>query len=156
MALARCMPRVALALLLLAAPAVAEEAAAPGRAAIPPQVTVYKTATCGCCGAWARHLEAEGFLVRTRDVTDLAAVKRRLGVPAAAEACHTAVVDGYVIEGHVPAEDVARLLAERPRVRGLAVPGMPLGSPGMESDTPEPYDVRVIDDGGLGEVFAHH
>lgn len=125
-------------------------------AAIPAEVTVYKSPTCGCCTKWARHLEAHGFRVRLRDVADLAAVKRRFGVPPEAEACHTAVVEGYVVEGHVPAADVTRLLAEQPPVQGIAVPGMPLGSPGMESPRPEPYEVRVLDDTGLGGVFARH
>lgn len=146
--------------LLLAAPAAAGEPRAEGpgegAAAIPPGVTVYRTPTCGCCTKWARHLEAHGFPVRVRDVTDLDAVKRRLGVPREARACHTAVVDGYVVEGHVPAQDVARLVEEAPPVRGLAVPGMPHGSPGMESPHPEAYEVRVLDDTGLGGVFSRH
>ena len=119
-------------------------------------VRVYKTPTCGCCNEWIGHLEQNGFRVEATDVRDLAAVKRRHGVPPDAEACHTALVDGYVVEGHVPAADVARLLRERPDALGLAVPGMPLGSPGMESETPEPYTVHVFDEAGLGAVFARH
>lgn len=146
--------------LLLVAAAAGGQQAGPtwsGKPAeIPPEITVYKTPTCGCCTKWARHLEAHGFRVRAQDVADLGAVKRRLGVPPEAEACHTAVVQGYVVEGHVPAADVARLLAENPPVRGLAVPGMPKGSPGMESRDREPYAVRVLDDTGLGGVFSRH
>lgn len=148
-----------LAALALAAPPVSAEepAAASGASRTPAaEVTVYKTPTCGCCTKWARHLEAHGFRVQTQDVADLAAVKRRLGVPREAEACHTAVVQGYVVEGHVPAEDVARLLDESPPVQGIAVPGMPKGSPGMESPHPEAYEVRVLDDTGLGGVFSRH
>ncbi|MDX1650613.1 MAG: DUF411 domain-containing protein [Myxococcota bacterium] len=145
--------------LLVAASAAGEEGLREGasrRAPIPPDVTVYKTPTCGCCTEWARHLEAHGFPVRLRDVTDLEAVKRRLGVPDQARACHTALVGGYVVEGHVPAEDVTRLLDEAPPILGLAVPGMPRGSPGMEGPHPEAYEVRVLDDTGLGAVFSRH
>ena len=121
-----------------------------------PEVRVFKTATCGCCVAWVEHLEAAGFRVRAEDVADLAEVKRRHGVPAKLQACHTAVVEGYVVEGHVPASDVKRLLAERPPVAGIAVPGMPHGSPGMESPTPEPYAVIGFDGDGPAGVFARH
>jgi hypothetical protein len=105
---------------------------------------------------WADHLAANGFRVETSDVRDLDGVKRRYGVPADSEACHTAVVEGYVVEGHVPASDVERLLDERPAVRGLVVPGMPLGSPGMESPTPEPYTVYAFDESGSRTVFSRH
>jgi hypothetical protein len=94
-------------------------------------ITVYKTAGCGCCEQWVEYLRAEGFKVTAVDKPDLAAIKRSLGVQPAYESCHTAVVDGYVIEGHVPAGPIRRLLAERPATRGLAVPGMPTNSPGM-------------------------
>jgi len=94
--------------------------------------------------------------VETTDVGDLNAVKRRHGVPPNAEACHTALVDGYVVEGHVPASDIERLLRERPSVRGLVVPGMPHGSPGMESATPEPYTVYAFDEAGGRSVFSRH
>ena len=119
-------------------------------------VQVYKTPSCGCCGKWAEHLEASGFEVQTTDVADLGEVKQRYGVPTGSEACHTAVVDGYVVEGHVPASDIARLLRERPAVRGLVVPGMPLGSPGMESPTPEPYAVYAFDAAGELSEFSRH
>lgn len=125
-------------------------------AALPP-VTVYKTASCGCCGAWVEHLQAAGFQALVHDVTDLAAVKQQLGVPQALGSCHTATVGGYVIEGHVPAPDIARLLAQRPAATGLAVPGMPVGSPGMErGDQVDPYAVMLWGEGGAPTVFAEH
>lgn len=122
-----------------------------------PLVTVYKTATCGCCSKWADHIEAAGFPVKTVDVTDLGAVKAEHGIPAAYGSCHTAVVDGYAVEGHVPAEDVKRLLAERPQAAGLAVPGMPIGSPGMETPgrRADRYEVLLVQDGDA-TVFARH
>jgi hypothetical protein len=102
------------------------------------------------------HLRKSGFAVDARDVVDVAAVKRKHGVPAALESCHTALVDGYVIEGHVPADVIDQLLRERPKIVGLAVPGMPLGSPGMESSaqTPQPYEVIAFDLRGLRRVYA--
>ena len=121
-----------------------------------PLLTVYKTPTCGCCAAWAEYMEREGFRVETRDVTTLADVKDSLGVPSDLSSCHTGTVEGYVVEGHVPAEQVRRMLAERPDARGLAVPGMPIGSPGMEQgDLRQPYDVLVIDEGGEAAVYEH-
>jgi len=125
-------------------------------AAAEPSVRVYRSATCGCCKGWARHLEANGFDVTVVDLADLEAKKAELGIPAALEACHTAEVDGYLVEGHVPAEDVRRLLRERPDVRGLAVPGMPEGSPGMEGPEPEAYTVYAFDLSGRATPFAHH
>ena len=97
-----------------------------------PVVTVFKTASCGCCSKWVDHMKAAGFEMRVQDVEDIAAVKSRLGVAEEISSCHTSQVDGYVIEGHVPASSVQRLLKERPKIAGLAVPGMPMGSPGME------------------------
>ncbi|MDT0632196.1 DUF411 domain-containing protein [Rubrivirga sp. S365] len=121
-----------------------------------PVLTVYKSPTCGCCKTWATYMEGEGFRVESRDVADLTAVKDSLGVPSDLASCHTGVVDGYVVEGHVPAEHVRRLLAERPEARGLAVPGMPIGSPGMEQgDLRQPYDVLVVGEGGEAAVYAH-
>ena len=106
-----------------------------------PVIRVFKSPTCGCCSMWVDHLAESGFKVETKDVADLDAVKRIAGVPGHLQACHTAVVDGYTIEGHIPAGAIKKLLAERPAIKGLAVPGMPAGSPGMPSQTPEPYDV---------------
>lgn len=96
-----------------------------------PLITVYKTPTCGCCVKWVEYLQKEGFEVKAVDRSDLAPIKQRAGVPPAMSACHTALVDGYVIEGHVPAQAIRKLLQERPDTRGLAVPGMPDNSPGM-------------------------
>ena len=123
-----------------------------------PAVTVYKSPTCGCCSKWNEHLEANGFEVKAIDMPDVRPMKEQLGVPAELASCHTAVVGGYVVEGHVPAEDVKRLLAERPDVTGLAVPGMPIGSPGMEVEgrPAEAYDVVAFTKGGEQTVFAHH
>jgi hypothetical protein len=109
-----------------------------------PPVTVHKDPNCGCCTGWAEHLERAGFSVTTVDTQRLNAVKARLGVPADLHACHTGEIAGYVIEGHVPAAAVDRLLAERPAARGLAVPGMPVGSPGMEGGEPETYEVVLF------------
>jgi hypothetical protein len=124
----------------------------PARAATP--VTVYKDPNCGCCGGWAAHLRKAGFAVTERPTDDLAGVKAKAGVPDALQSCHTAFVDGFVIEGHVPAEAVQRLLRERPAVAGLAVPGMPVGSPGMEGPNPEPYDVIAFTKEGGRSVFV--
>ena len=120
-----------------------------------PVVTVYKSPTCGCCSLWGEYLQREGFQVVNRDVQDMGAVKDSLGVPSAMGSCHTATVDGYVIEGHVPVEPIRRLLAEKPDARGLAVPGMPIGSPGMENgDMIQPYDVYLVDDAGETSVYT--
>ena len=142
-----------------AAPAAVAETSVALAAAVDPSlptVTVYKSPTCGCCVAWVEHLQEHGFPVETVDVGDPQGVKAEYGIPAELQSCHTAVVDGYVVEGHVPAADVKRLLAEQPEAGGLAVPGMPIGSPGMEQgDTVQPYDVLLIDD-GQASVFARH
>lgn len=124
-----------------------------------PAMTVYKSASCGCCALWVDHAKANGFTVRTVDTEALNAVKREMGVPARLASCHTVVVGGYVVEGHVPADDVKRLLREKPKVRGLAVPGMPIGSPGMEQGPPagyERYEVLAFADDGSLKVFATH
>ena len=120
------------------------------------EVPVYKSPTCGCCSKWIAHLEANGFKVDAHDVADLTQVKLEHGIRRELTGCHTAVVDGYVIEGHVPAEDIQRLLRERPDVVGLTVPGMPMGSPGMEGPTSKPYDVLTFDRNGNITVFAKH
>lgn len=121
------------------------------------EIVVHKTPTCGCCGAWIDHLRADGFTVRVIDVADTSPVAHRLGVPDALRSCHTAEIDGYAIEGHVPASDIRRLLAERPDAAGIAVPGMPLGSPGMEmGDRRENYDVILFDRAGGTRVFASY
>ncbi|MEE9279183.1 MAG: DUF411 domain-containing protein [Myxococcota bacterium] len=132
---------------MLAALAVANEATT---------VTVYKSPTCGCCSKWVRHLEQHGFTVETHDLRDVTPVKEANGVPRGLVSCHTALVGGYVVEGHVPASDVARLLEQRPPIVGLAVPKMPIGSPGMEGPNPEPYQVLSFDDKGRVAVFSSH
>ena len=105
---------------------------------------------------WVAHLEQHGFTVKATDVPDISEVKRSAGVPPRASSCHTAIVDGYVVEGHVPAEDIKRLLAERPPITGISVPGMPIGAPGMEGQNPQPYDVIAFDDDGQLTRFASH
>ena len=122
----------------------------------PAEVTVYKSPTCGCCGKWVSHLEENGFRVITHNVSNVTPVKTKAGLPPGLASCHTAFVEGYVIEGHVPASDVARLLKERPAVEGLAVPRMPIGSPGMEGPNPERYEVLSFDAHGKTAVFATH
>lgn len=124
-----------------------------------PTITVYKDAACGCCTAWIDHLARNGFAVKGVDTDDLAGVKRMMGVPAALESCHTGVIGSYLVEGHVPAADIRRLLAQRPAIRGLAVPGMPIGSPGMEQGDPranERYAVIAFTTNGTTSVFARH
>jgi len=118
------------------------------------EMVVYKSPTCGCCELWIDHAEEAGFTVVTEDVIDLRPVKAENGVTPELASCHTAIVGGYVIEGHVPADVIAQLLEERPDIRGLAVPGMPAGSPGMEGGTPEPYDVVAFDRDGNTSVYA--
>jgi hypothetical protein len=138
--------------------AAAGAAALPGRAAMAlPRVDIFKSPSCGCCGAWVEHLKAAGFAVNVMLVDDTTAARKRLGMPDAFGSCHTATVGGYALEGHVPAEEVKKLLASRPAAIGLAVPGMPPGSPGMEVGTRrDPYDVFLIDKQGRGTVFASY
>lgn len=134
----------------------AEAGALEGVAEAAGEVVVYKSPTCGCCNGWVEHMEASGFTVRTVDLPmydDLAAKKHEHGVPGDLGSCHTATVDGYVVEGHVPADAVKRMLADRPDVKGIAVPGMPVGSPGMEGANPERYDVVAFDGAGNRTVF---
>lgn len=145
-----------------AAPAVAASSPLPGtRAATPaalPLAVVHKTPTCGCCGLWVDHLRAAGFEVEVKEHDDLQPVKARLGVPADKASCHTAEIGGFFVEGHVPAEDIKRLLAQKPRARGLAVPGMPLGSPGMEmpDGRVQPYTVELVQADGSTVAYATH
>ena len=123
-----------------------------------PLVEVFKTPTCGCCSKWVEHMRASGFSVRTTDMSDLSQVKSSRGVPSQVQSCHTAVVNGYVVEGHVPAADVHRLLREKPAIAGIAVGGMPAGSPGMEFPgvKPQPYNVMAFEKSGATHVFAKH
>lgn len=132
-------------------------ACAQPQAAQGPVVTVYKTPSCECCGRWAQHLSRNGFTVKVEAVSELASVRRDLGVPDAVGACHTAVVDGYVVQGHVPAADIRKLLSERPQVKGIAALGMTAGSPGMEmGDRVDHYDVVAFTATGETKPFAHH
>lgn len=120
-------------------------------------ILVHKSATCTCCSKWVEHLRKAGFKVEVHNDSDLNHIKQVLGVPESLSSCHTAMVNGYVIEGHVPAADIRRLMVEKPAIRGLAVPGMPIGSPGMEArDKQEPYDVLAIPASGEATVFARH
>jgi hypothetical protein len=120
--------------------------------------TVYKDPTCGCCGKWVDLLRKEGFTVTINDARDITAIKDKYGVPQPLRSCHTALVNGYIVEGHVPLADVTRLLQEKTPVAGLAVPGMPIGSPGMEvaGVSPQPYDVLAFGRDGKSRVFASH
>lgn len=117
------------------------------------EMTVWKSPSCGCCGAWIAHMRAAGFGVVVKDVEDVGPIKRAKGVTPERASCHTAVIDGYVVEGHVPADSLKRLLVERPAVKGIAVPGMPMGSPGMEGPHKDPYDVVLFDAKGRITVW---
>lgn len=124
---------------------------------LPPEVQVYKSPACGCCGAWVEHMRANGFAVKVTEVNDTTAARKRLGMPDRFGSCHTATIAGYVLEGHVPAGEVKRLLAAKPKAIGLAVPGMPPSAPGM--DVPgrkDPYQVLLIDASGQSTVFASY
>lgn len=126
------------------------------RAASVPVVEVYKSAGCGCCKGWIDHLKANGFAVDAKDVGDPGAYRQKFGIPNDLGSCHTGFVQGYAVEGHVPAADIKRLLAEKPRAKGLAVPSMPLGSPGMEGPRKSPYDVFLVMADGSISVYQHY
>ena len=142
----------------LSAGALAVISALPAMAASPTApVQVFKSPTCGCCGAWVEHMRAAGFTVKVTEVDDTTAARKRLGLPDRFGSCHTATVGGYVLEGHVPAAEVKRLLAAKPKAIGLAVPGMPPSAPGM--DVPgrkDPYQVLLVDSTGQSTVFANY
>lgn len=121
-----------------------------------PIITVYKDPNCGCCKSWIEHLIKHGYRVDVKDTPEMTEIKHTLGVPSGLAACHTGIVNGYLIEGHVPAADIDRLLAQKPKIAGLAVPGMPMGSPGMEGGTPQRYQVLTFDKSGKTTVFASH
>lgn len=123
----------------------------PARAA---DVVVYKSPTCGCCKDWISHLKESGYSMEVHDRRDMSPIKMEMGVPRQLQSCHTAKVGGYVIEGHVPADVIARLLKEKPDIKGLAVPGMPMGSPGMEGPRKDPYDVMTFQENGKTAVYA--
>lgn len=135
-----------------ATPASTAKAATDKPASFP--AAVFKSATCGCCGKWNEHMRANGFAVTNTDLTDVAPVKDKHGVPMPLRSCHTALIGGYVIEGHVPADVVRKLLRERPAVVGIAVPGMPMGSPGMEGPRSDAYQIVAWEKSGATRVYA--
>lgn len=129
----------------------AEEVAVPG------EMTVYRSPSCGCCENWLDHVKESGIKIKEVVTDDLQAIKTKLGMPDKLASCHTAVIDGYVIEGHVPAADIQRLLQTKPKVLGISAPGMPMGSPGMEvGNKKDEYEVKSFDKEGHFEVFASH
>jgi hypothetical protein len=121
-----------------------------------PQINIYKTKTCGCCGKWVEHLKGNGFTPVVKDVPSTAEYRQKFGVPEQLASCHTATVGGYTVEGHVPAADIHRLLKEKRAAKGLAVPGMPLGSPGMEAGRRDPYAVLLFKADGKTSVFQKY
>lgn len=133
---------------LLAAPALASAAM--------PVIEVFKSASCGCCEAWTTHLKEHGFTVKVNNVANPSDYRQKFGIPTALGSCHSAKVAGYAIEGHVPASEIKRLVASGAKARGLAVPAMPLGSPGMEAARSEPYDVFLIAPDGRATVYKHY
>lgn len=123
----------------------------------PAQLTVYKSPYCGCCGAWVEHVNTSGLATTVKEMEDVTPIAKKLGVPDDMRSCHTAVIQGYFIEGHVPAADIRKLLRERPKARGITVPGMPIGSPGMEQgDRRDAYDTLLVLADGSSRVFAKH
>ena len=128
-----------------------------GSAAHAATMTVYKHPSCGCCGKWVEHAQKHGFDVKVVETEDMVAVKKRLGVPDKLASCHTSQAGGYFVEGHVPAADIKRLLAEKPKAAGISVPGMPMGSPGMEhGDHKQPYATILVGKDGKLTAFARH
>ena len=123
---------------------------------VAPTVDVYKSPSCGCCGKWVKHMRHNGFQVRVHEANDVPAIRQATGMPDRLGSCHTAMTAGYVFEGHVPAADVRRLLNEKPKALGLAVPAMVPGSPGMESVNPKPYQTLLVQTDGTTQVFAQH
>ncbi|HVF36847.1 MAG TPA: DUF411 domain-containing protein [Sphingomicrobium sp.] len=119
-------------------------------------LTVHKSPWCGCCAKWIDHVAQHGFTVKVIETEQIAAVKKRLGVPDSLGSCHTSQVGGYFVEGHVPAADIQRLLKLKPKARGIAVAGMPAGSPGMETSNPQPYSTMIVDKAGKVRLFARH
>lgn len=120
------------------------------------RVEVFKSPYCGCCEKWVEHMRKAGFVVVSRNVDDVPGARKLSGMPERFGSCHTAKVGGYVVEGHVPAADVERLLKEKPKAIGLAAPGMPQGSPGMETSQPQAYDTLLVQADGSYKVFARH
>jgi hypothetical protein len=142
------------AVLALAVTSWGAQAARGGKPPVAP-MQVYKTPTCGCCSKWVEHVKAAGLAAEAHDMADVSPVKARAGVPADLHSCHTALVQGYVIEGHVPADVIKKLLTDKPAVAGIAVPGMPIGSPGMEQgDRKDPYEIIAFTKDGTRSVYA--
>ena len=140
---------------LVAILAVLSVAALPAHSAPLPGMKVYKTATCGCCGKWVEHMKANGFTVDVSTVPETGTYRQKHGVPVRFASCHTALVGGYTVEGHVPAADVIRVLKEKPKATGLVLPGMPLGSPGMNGPKSAPLTIyAVTKDGAKPTVYA--
>ena len=121
-----------------------------------PAVMVYKSPTCGCCQKWVEHLKENGFQVSSENVDDLNSVKKKYGIKENFKSCHTAIIGQYIVEGHVTAQDIKRMLREKPDIRGIGVPGMPLGSPGMEANVSEPFNVLSFDKSGKVEIYSKH
>ncbi|MET0082856.1 MAG: DUF411 domain-containing protein [Sedimenticola sp.] len=118
------------------------------------EIVVYKSPTCGCCNDWIKHLEKNGFSVKAHDKNNMSEIKQELGVPRRLQSCHTAKVNGYVIEGHVPADLISKMLREKPQIKGLSVPGMPMGSPGMEGPRKDDYNIVTFTESGKTSVYA--
>jgi len=123
--------------------------------AAPVRVTVYKSPSCGCCGEWVKYMQKNDFVLKVIPMADPSLMRREAGVPDALGSCHTALVGGYVVEGHVPADLIRKMLAEKPKIVGLSVPGMVDGPPGMNENTKKPYDVIAFDRSGRTSVYAH-
>ncbi|MBE9066472.1 DUF411 domain-containing protein [Leptolyngbya cf. ectocarpi LEGE 11479] len=143
--------------LLITGCSLAQEPEPSAQAALASEINVFRSPTCGCCGLWIEHMREAGFQVNDQITEDMAAIKEQYDIPDNLTSCHTAVVDGYVVEGHIPAADVARLLTENSDIAGIAVPGMPSGSPGMESGSyVESYTVFAFDKNGATTSFSEH
>lgn len=121
-----------------------------------PVIHVYKSEYCGCCHEWVKHLESNGFTVKAEDVENPADYRKKFGMPEKLGSCHSGMVQGYALEGHVPAAEIKRLLAEKPQAKGLAVPSMPMGSPGMEGSRKDPYDVLLVKADGSYSTYKHY
>lgn len=121
-----------------------------------PVIEVYKSESCGCCEEWVKHLQQAGFAVKAENVANPSDYRAKFGIPNNLGSCHTGFVKGYALEGHVPAADIKRLLAEKPKAKGLAVPAMPLGSPGMEGPRKDPFDVLLVQSNGRHSVYNHY
>jgi hypothetical protein len=131
-------------------------ASAPALAQSLPKVEIYKSPSCACCGKWIEHMKTNGFNVEINEVTDIPSNRKKLGMPDKFGSCHTSRIGAYVVEGHVPAADVKRLLEEKPKALGLAVPSMPAGSPGMDIPNSPPYETLLVQPDGGSRVFAKH